>query len=159
MREAADRIRAGDQPTPTRAMPAAADQGQEAYPSGEYRSTGAPDAMIPPMQEQQWHAVHDKNKDGQPMGDRYTIYADDERVVCQTNGTWSKGPNELERKPVAALIQAAPTMRAALVEAEKYLRGLIQADPGAGQSGMKSPHYGPWSACKIALGDTNPDSI
>jgi len=138
-------------------MPAAADL--EQYREPEQQTTGPAKGYAPPMQDQQWHAVPDRDKDGQPMGDRYTVYSDDERIVCQTNGTWSTGPRDEERKPVVATIAAAPTMRAALVQVEEHLRKLIQADPYAGKSGMKSEHYTAYACVKIALGDTNPDTI
>lgn len=136
-------------------MPAAADQEQYRDHLNE-RTTGQPDEYNPPMQDQTWHAVQEKDSDRK---DRYTIYSDDERVVCQTNGTWSNGPRENERKAVVATITAAPVMRAALVQAEEHLRKLIQADPRAGKSGMMSEHYGVYASVKIALGDTDPRTI
>jgi hypothetical protein len=102
-------------------MPAAADQeGMGHEPNKDTRSTGPSDHRHPPMQYQQWHAVAD------PMApDRYTVYAEDERVVCQTQGTWSRGPNDDEREAVVQLIAQAPDIRLALFNLEALVTGVI----------------------------------
>lgn len=127
-------------------MPAAADQGHESleyYP----RTTGRPDHIPVPMHQDNWIAV--RERDG-----RYTIFAqEDERVVAQTNGTWSKGPNSSEAPQVVRLIAASPVMRRALVAAEKHLKSLIQADPDSGPDGMRSPHYAAYAEVSIALAE------
>ena len=125
-------------------MPAAADQGHES-PDYYPRTTGEPDHIPVPMHQDNWIAVLER--DG-----RYTIVTqEDERVVAQTNGTWSKGPNSIEAPQVAQLIAASPAMYRALIAIEKHLGETIEADPHSGMAGMRSPHYAAWAAAKQAI--------
>lgn len=103
-------------------MPAAGDQ----LPIGghqvdqPFRVTGSPEPINTPMQYQQWHESHD------PVSpDRYAVYSDDGRVVCQTHGTWSRGPRDDEREAVVQLIAQAPDIRRALFDLEALVTAAI----------------------------------
>jgi hypothetical protein len=105
-------------------MPAAADQEWMGHdPDSDIRSTGPADHRYPPMQCQQWHVVVDPHNN--PNGERATIYSDDERIVCQTHGTWSKGPSNDERPHVLSLIAEAPDLRLALFNLEALVTAVL----------------------------------